>query len=108
MAHNIIGAVICAAAGFLIAYVNYVLSRKILETRPEKLVLSTVARQVVQVGYLAAVYLIGSRLTVSLTYLLVGAVVGMTVPMLFFTKKLVAFNESLAQKSKSGEEDENG
>ena len=108
MTHNIIGAVICAFAGFFIAYVNYILSRKILETHPEKLAASTVARQVIQVGYLIAVYLIGSELSVSLTYLLVGAVVGMTVPMLFFTKKLVAFNEALALKTKNGEEDENG
>ena len=108
MAHNIIGAVICALAGFLIAYANYILSRKILETHPEKLALSTVARQVIQVGYLIAVYFIGSGLAVSLTYLLVGAVIGMTVPMLFFTKKLLAVNESLVPKIKNGEEDENG
>ena len=40
--------------------------------------------------------------------LLVGAVIGMTVPMLFFTKKLLAVNESLVPKIKNGEEDENG
>ncbi len=108
MAHNIIGALTCAAAGFLIAYVNYALSRKILRTCPEKFVLSTVVRQVVQVGYLAAVYLVGSGFSVNIIYLLAGAVIGMTVPMLFFTKKLVAFNESLAHRTESGEEDENG
>lgn len=108
MAHNIIGAVICALAGLLIAYVNYALSRKILEANPEKLALATVARQIIQVGYLMAVYFIGSEFTVSLTFLLVGAAAGMTVPMLFFTKKLVAFNEGMAAKEKNGEEDENG
>lgn len=108
MAHNIIGAVICALAGFLIAYVNYLLSKKILKKYPEKFALATVARQVIQVGYLAAVYFIGAEFTDSILYLLVGAAVGMTVPMLFFTKKLVTFNESLALKSKNGEEDENG
>ncbi len=108
MAHNIIGTVICALAGLLIAYLNYVLSKKILETRPERFALATVLRQIVQVGYLIAVYFIGSELNVSLTFMLVGAVVGMTVPMLFFTKKLVAFNESLDVKSEKGEEDKNG
>ncbi len=108
MAQNIIGAVICALAGFLIAFVNYLLSRKILETRPEKFALATVARQVIQVGYLIAVYFIGSKLSVSLAFLLAGAVVGMTVPMFFFTKKLLLFNESLGKKTKNGEEDENG
>ncbi len=108
MAHNIIGAFICALAGFFVAYGNYLLSRKILETHPEKFAVATVARQILQVGYLIAVYFVGSGLPVSLAFLLTGAVVGMTVPMLFFTKKLVAFNEGLASKEKSGEEDENG
>ncbi|MBQ9912743.1 MAG: hypothetical protein IJO73_00790 [Clostridia bacterium] len=108
MAHNIIGAVICALAGLLIAYINYLLSRKILKAAPEKFALATVARQIIQVGYLAAVYFIGDGLTVSLVWLLVGAAVGMTVPMAFFTKKLVAFNEAAAAETKNGEEDENG
>ncbi len=108
MAHNIIGALICALAGFLIAFVNYTLSKRILETRPEKFALSAVARQVIQIGYLVAVYFIGSKIAVSLTFLLVGAVLGMTVPMLLFTKKLLTLNDSLSVKSKAGEEDENG
>ena len=108
MAQNIIGAVICALAGFLVAYINYALSRKILETHPEKFALATVARQVVQVGYLIAVYFIGSKLSVSLVFLLVGAVIGMTVPMFFFTKKLLTVNESFGRKNKNGAEDENG
>ncbi len=108
MNHNFIGAVICTLAGFIIAFVNYTVSKKILETRPEKFALATVFRQVVQVGYLIAVYFLGARLDVSLAYLLIGAVVGMTVPMFFFTKKLVSFNESLAKKVKNMEEDENG
>lgn len=108
MAQNIIGAFICALAGFLVAFVNYLLSKRLLETRPEKFALATVARQMIQIGYLIAVYFIGKGLTVSLTCLLVGAVMGMTVPMLFFTKKLLNLNESLSKKSKNEKEDENG
>lgn len=108
MAQNVTGAVICAGVGFLVAFMNYILSKKILETRPEKFAFTTVFRQLVQVGYLMAVYFIGSKADVSLTYLLVGAVIGMTVPMFFFTKKLIAFNENLTQGVKDGEEDENG
>lgn len=108
MTQNISGAVICAVMGLVIAYVNYALSKKILETHPEKFALATVFRQIIQIGYLAAVYFAGKRFTVSLTFLLVGAVVGMTVPMFFFTKKLLTINDKLALKSKDGEEDENG
>ena len=39
---------------------------------------------------------------------LVGAVLGMTVPMFFFTKKLLSVNESLSRKTKNEKEDENG
>ena len=81
---HIIGMIL---AGLLIAYINYLLSRKILKAAPEKFALATVARQIIQVGYLAAVYFIGDGLTVSLVWLLVGAAVGMTVPMAFFTKR---------------------
>ncbi|MBQ7116604.1 MAG: hypothetical protein IJN88_00150 [Clostridia bacterium] len=108
MTHNIIGAVICALAGLLIAFGNYAFSRRVLEKSPDRLALATVGRQIIQVGYLIAVYLVGTRLTVNPFYLLVGAAAGMTVPMLFFTKKLVSFNESLAVKAKKREEDENG
>ncbi|MBQ3137577.1 MAG: hypothetical protein IJB74_08880 [Clostridia bacterium] len=108
MAHNIIGALICALAGFIVALVNYLLSKRILETRPEKFAFSAVARQVIQIGYLVTVFFIGSRLTVNLTFLLVGAVLGMTVPMIFFTKKLLSFNESAQMKPKAGEEENDG
>ena len=108
MDYNIVGAVVCTFAGMLIAFANYVISRRILMSCPERFALSTVIRQIIQIGYLVAVYFIGSRLELKLMFLLIGAVAGMTVPMLFFTKKLVSVNQSLAVKPKNGEGDENG
>lgn len=108
MTHNIIGAAVCALFGLFVAYVNYALSKKILETKPDKLALATVLRQAVQVGYLIIVYFAGKEFTENSAFLLVGAVVGMTLPMFFFTKKLLKLNEALALKIKEGEEDENG
>ena len=108
MKYDITGVVICALVGFAVAFVNYVISKKILETSPEKFALATVVRQVIQVGYLVAVYFVGSRIEINLMYALIGAVAGMTVPMLFFTRKLVSFNQQLTVKNKNGEEDKNG
>ncbi|MBR5438405.1 MAG: hypothetical protein IKV21_05740 [Clostridia bacterium] len=108
MNNNIIGALICGAAGFLVAFVNYAISKKVLETHAEKFSMATVLRQIIQVGYLIAVYFICSALGQDITFPLVGAVVGMTVPMLFFTKKLVSFNDTLVKKTKEGEDDING
>lgn len=96
---DIVGAVIAAGLGMLVALFNYLLSKQVLLKMPDKFALVTVARQVIQVGFLVAVYFIGTRLTkVNSVYLLAGAVLGMTVPMFFFTKKLLAINNSTEGK----------
>ena len=62
-----------------------------------------------QVGFLALVYLIGSKTQLAdITYLLVGAVLGMTVPMFFFTKKLLLINNSAISGKKEKEDDTDG
>ncbi len=109
MIHNIIAAVVAAAVGFLIAFVNYVISKKVLMKKPDKYSASFVVRQILQVAYLVAVYFIGSKTQIAdLTYLLVGAVAGMTIPMFFFTKKLVTFNDSINTGSKEKEDKTDG
>ena len=107
MSHNIIGALVTAVIGFLIAFINYSFSKKALEKAPEKFSLITVVRQILQIGYLAIVYFVGTKIQVAdVVYLLVGAVSGMTIPMFYFTKKLLTFNESLVKTKK--EDDANG
>lgn len=97
------------ASGLVIAFLNYLFSKKVLVKAPEKYSLVTVARQVVQVGFLALVYLIGSKTQLAdITYLLVGAVLGMTVPMFFFTKKLLFINNSAISGKKEKEDDTDG
>lgn len=106
--NNIIGAIVCFSAGVVVALVNYAVSKKILSEHPEKLAMSTLLRQVLQVGFLAAVYFIGSQTECSIIYLLMGAAVGITLPMLFLTKKLIAFNEEIHRSSDGEEEKKNG
>lgn len=109
MNHSIIGAVVAAITGVLIAYLNYCISKKVLIKTPEKYSLITVARQILQIGFLAAVYLVGTKIqSVDSVYLLVGAVLGMTLPMLYFTKKLLAVNELTAKNKKEKEGDTDG
>ena len=48
----------------------------------------------INVAYLAAVYFVSSAVLSSVVYPLVGAVVGLTVPMFIFTFKLVKKNDS--------------
>ena len=93
---NIIGVVVATLIGFLVAFINYFFSRMVLLKMPEKFSLVTVARQILQVGFLVAVYFIGDKIqAVNTVYLLVGAAFGMTVPMIYFTKKLLFLNQSV-------------
>lgn len=103
---NITGAAIAAAVGFFIAFLNYIISKKVLLKAPDKYSVTLIARQILQVGYFVAVYFIGSKTQIaSLIYLLVGAVAGMTVPMFLFTKKLLAINDAMKAKKKEDEAD---
>lgn len=102
MKNTVIAATVAAAIGLLISFLNYLISKKVLIAAPGKYSAVTVIRQLLQIGYLALVYFTGTRLqSVDATYLLVGAVLGMTLPMIFFTKKLIAVNEqSIKEKNK--------
>lgn len=109
MNHNIIGAAAALILGLTVAFVNYLFSKKVLIKSPEKYSLVTVVRQVLQVGFLVLVYLIGTKTQLAdPAYLLVGAVLGMTVPMLFFTKKLLHINDLAATDKNEKEADTDG
>lgn len=109
MNHNIIGAAAAFAAGAVIAFINYLISKKVLVKAPEKYSLITVVRQIIQVGFLALTYLLGTKIQFAdVTYLLVGAVVGVTVPMFFFTKKLLDLNGATMKNKTEKESETNG
>ena len=109
MNHDIIGAAVTATIGILVAFANYLISKRVLLKAPEKYSMITVVRQVLQVGYLVLVYFAGSFFTdADPVYLLVGAVLGMTLPMLLFTKKLLEVNRSASSGGKGKEEQDNG
>ena len=106
MIRDITGAAVAAAVGFFIAFLNYIISKKVLMKAPDKYSVTLIARQILQVGYLVAVYFVGSETQIAaLIYLLVGAVIGMTVPMFFFTKKLLVLNDAMKAKKKEDETD---
>jgi len=95
------GAVIAFLLGFGIAAGNYALSRRILKTAPDKLSLAMMARQFVQILFIVLVYFLGKYTPWNRLWLLVGGVLGMTLPMFWFTSKLVKLNDSM-----KGKEDE--
>ena len=107
MISNMIGAVLTAAIGFLIALLNFAFSKKVLQKKPEKIPTAFVARQILQVAYLVLVYLVGAQINnINVVFLLAGAAVGMTFPMFFFTRKLLMLNDADAPR-KAGKAEEN-
>ncbi len=106
---DIIGVIVAIIVGFLIALTNYSISKKVLLKAPEKFSIVTVVRQVLQIGFLVIVYFIGDKIqAVNTIALLVGAVFGMTLPMIYFTKKLLSINQSSDKKESGKEDDVNG
>ncbi len=106
---NIICAFITAFIGVGIALLNYLFSKQILVKSPEKYSITTIIRQCIQIGFLVIVYFVFTKFPqVDFIFPIVGAVVGMTIPMFIFTKKLLTLNEQIAVKSKDEEADKNG
>ncbi len=107
MNENIVGAIITFALGIGIAGLNFLLSKAILTKQPEKYAFSTILRQIIQILYIVAVYFITPYTPWDLWYMVLGAVFGVTVPMVYFTHKLVKINDSMAKNNKK-EGDDNG
>lgn len=116
MIGNAVGAAIAFLAGVAVSALNYLLSKRVLQRAPEKYASMTVARQMIQVLYLVAVFFVGERISVSVIWLLVGAALGVTVPSFYFTMRLVRINDQRtdaraannANNDKIGKEEENG
>ena len=108
MISNIIGAVVVAVVGVGVAFVNYLISKTVLVKIPDTYSATTVLRQIVQIAFLVIVYFISKKTNYDPMYLLVGAVLGITVPMFIFTKKLLTLNETLRSKEKRKEEEVDG
>ena len=108
MISNIIGAVVVAVVGVGVAFVNSLISKTVLTKIPDKYSATTVLRQIVQIAFLVIVYFISKKTNYDPMYLLVGAVLGITVPMFIFTKKLLTLNETLRSKEKRKEQEVDG
>ena len=105
MKGNLIGAAATLALGLLIAYLGYRVCAYVIKKRPEFYVYASIFRQALQILYFVAVYFLGDKTGADVVYLLVGAAVGITAPMLFLTGRLVKLNDELSQKRKESEGD---
>ncbi len=108
MNENIIGAIFSFALGIVVAYLNFLLSKAILIKQPEKYAISTVLRQIIQIIYIVAVYFVSTVAPWDMWYMLIGAVLGVTIPMIYFTHKLLQVNQTAPPKNNKKEGEDNG
>lgn len=108
MEHWIVGGILAALLGAAVSWLTYLMSRKTMKVKPDLMSAMSLPRQMVQIGFLVAVYLLSPLTPWNYVELLVGAVVGMTAGMFVFTGKLL--RELEAPESEDTEErgDENG
>lgn len=95
---DLFGAVLAFAAGFGLAGVSYLFSRRVLQNAPDKYAASQTVKQIVQILFLVALFVVGGYTPWDRIWLIVGGVLGITLPMIWFTYKLVKFNDSLYDK----------
>ena len=108
MEHNIIGATVTLVLGAGISLINYLISRHIILNYPEKYALAAIFRQIIQIGFLVAVFLVGNKTEADIIYLLIGAVLGITFTMFYFTHKLLKLNEKKSNENSRTEGDTDG
>jgi len=89
MEHWLVGGVLAALIGLAIAAVNYKISLTVLRKKPELVSVMSLPRQVLNVGYLLLVYFLADHTPWGQIPLLVGAVIGMTGSLFFFTTRLL-------------------
>ena len=98
MKANIVGALVAFLLGAVIAWLNYLFSRYVLERHPSRYSWTTMVRQIVQVAYLIVLFFLGVYTPWDRLWILVGGCLGITIPMTYFTYRLVRFNDSLRGK----------
>ncbi len=101
MTSNWIGAVIAFLIGIGIAAVCYGISRTMLLRHPKHYAAADILRQLLQIGYLVALFCLGSYTPWDKLWLVIGGGLGLTLPMIFFTYRLVKLNDTLDKKEDS-------
>lgn len=106
--NNFVGAVLAFIPGLVIAFCNFRLTEFFIKKFREKFPLVSLIRQFGQVVYLVAVFFLAPYTPWDRTYLLAGAALGVTIPMFFFTYKLLKGNSKDILKDEKKEDDADG
>jgi len=91
---NFLGAAIAFFIGVGIAIGNYGISKYILKNHANYYAAAQIIRQLIQIAYLLILLLLGDYTPWNNMWLLVGGCLGVTLPMFWFTFKLVKLNDA--------------
>ena len=101
---DIFGATLAFGIGVLITAMNYKIAKRVLQKQPSKYAASQILKQLVQVIFLILLFVLGPYTPWDRIWLVAGGVIGITLPMFWFTYSLVKFNDSLQGKEDSVDE----
>lgn len=109
MDNPFVGIALAFAGGALIAAANYFVSRAVMRKKKNAFSAVSPLRQLFGVAYLVALYFLADVLPWDATPLLVGGAFGITLPLLFFTPRLVRENDKMNRSdgSNTDEADDN-
>lgn len=105
MDSNIAGAAAAFIVGALICFGNFKLSEYFIKKQPDKFKYVSFIRQIIQIGYILILFFVAPKTPWDRTYILIGAVLGITLPMFPFTYKLLKTNTSQETKTEKKEEE---
>lgn len=108
MDHWLVGGILAALIGALISLLNYRLSLYIVKKKPDMLAMMSVPRQIINIVYLVAVYLLAEKTPWELMPLLVGAALGLTGTMFVCTRLLLKAVETAPGTEQNHGGDDNG
>ena len=86
---NWIALLAALAGGAAVAYGNYRLSAVCLDRRPAWYSAVSALRSVIAVAYLLVLYIVGSKTAPDVRFLLIGGALGLTVPSIYLTVRLL-------------------
>ena len=101
--------IIAAIVAFVLGYIISALNAKFLSSKLENISNATITealiRQAINIAYLVIVFFVVNRLNISIFLPLLGAALGLTIPTVMLTVKLVGKISAASQPSeKNGDE----
>lgn len=103
---DLVFAVLAFLVGCGILLAEYRIARKALNQSGNRYMMVSTGRMIINVGYLVLLYFLSRKLSLNLIALLAGGALGLTIPNIFFTSRLM--KETSAQTSAQTTEPSSG